>query len=117
MLGLLAREVFNVLVGVVDDGVETARNVEQLVINTFDRAAQRAGELGRGIARALRRLGVDEVDDCLSLGEVELSVQERPLREFTGPRLPCAAANAACSTSLSTTGEPWQWSSALSSPV
>ena len=58
--------------------VDAEKNVEQLVINTFNRAAQRAGELGRGIARALRRLGVDEVDDCLSLGEVELSVQERP---------------------------------------
>lgn len=117
MLGLLAREVFNVLVGVVDDGVETARNVEQLVINTFDRAAQRAGELGRGIARALRRLGVDEVDDCLSLGEVELSVQDARCVNSPGRACRAPAANAACSTSLSTTGEPWQWSSALSSPV
>ena len=69
-----------------------ARTIEQAVVDRLDRAAQRAGELGGGVACALRSLGVDEVDDRLRLGEIHLAVQEGALRKFAGSRLPCARA-------------------------
>jgi len=85
---LRRAEVLDVLVRIVEHGVEMAAQVRQPVIDRPDGALERPAELPGGVRGGVCRLGVDEVDDGLGLRQVELAVQEGPAREFAGSRLP-----------------------------
>ena len=89
---LRRAEVLDVLVRIVEYGVEMAAQVRQPVIDRPDGAFERPAELPGGVRGGVGRLGVDEVDDRLRLGEIHLAVQKGALREFAGPRLPRARA-------------------------
>ena len=85
---LRRAEVLDVLVRIVEHGVEMAAQVRQPVVDRPDGALERPAELPGGVRGGVGRLGVDEVDDGLGLRQVELAVQEGPAREFAGSRLP-----------------------------
>ena len=57
-------------------------------------AEDRAGELGGGVFRALRALGVDEVGHGLGGAQIHAAVQKGALGKLPGQRLPRAEAKA-----------------------
>lgn len=114
---LRRAEVLDVLVRIVEHGVEMAAQVRQPVIDRLDGALERPAELPCGVRGGVCRFGVNEVDDGLGLRQVELAVQEGPAREFAGPACRAPAASSASSPAASMAGEPWHCSSTVSSPV
>ena len=115
---LLPARVLDVLVGVVHHGVKPADHLQEPVVDPLHPAAEAAPQLLHGVPCGLCRLRLDEVDDRLRRASGHPAVEEGPLGELP-PRPACRtpAAKRARSPSASTTGEPWQWNSALSSPV
>ena len=88
---LVARESeeVEVLVRIVEDGVEMAHEVREPVVDGGNGVPERAAHLARGVGGGVRRLRVDEVHDGFGLGEVHAAVEEGALCKFAGPGLPC----------------------------
>ena len=64
-------------------------DIDPAVVDRVDPFAHRARDLPGGVGRGVGGLGVDEVDDGLGLGQVQLAVEKGPLGEFTGPGQAC----------------------------
>ena len=81
-------DVRDILVRVVHHGVKPGGDVQQGIRHRLKVPAQRAGELGGGVAGGGGSLRVDEVNHRLRLRKVHAAVQKSPLGELPGPRLP-----------------------------
>lgn len=114
---LLPLQGVDVLIRIVQNSVKVGQKVHQMVIDAVDAPTHHPGELSGGVPGGLRSLGVDEVDDRLRLNQVQLAVEEGPPGELPGLACRAPAWNRASSAALSTAGEPWHCSSAVSSPV
>ena len=78
----------DVLVRVVQHGVEVRYYVNHIRVHLLGPAAERAAELAGGVDGGLGCGGLDDVDDGLGLGEVEPAVQKGALGELARPGLP-----------------------------
>ena len=63
-------------------------DVRQSLIDPLHPPGQGAGELAGGLAGGRGGFSVDEVDDRLGLGQVQLAVEEGPLGELPRPGRP-----------------------------
>ena len=82
------REGVDILVGVIEHGVEMRAQIDPAVVDRVDLFADRTCNLSGGVCRRVGCLGVDEIDHGFGLRQIHLAVQKRAAREFTGPRLP-----------------------------
>ena len=85
---LLGLNILNVLVGVIHHGVKPGGDVDEGFLHRLQTAAQTAVQLSRGVFRSGGGLGIDEIDDSLCLRQIHFAVEEGPLGEFPGLRLP-----------------------------
>ena len=68
----------------IEHGLDIGRNGEQGVVKSADPAAEGVFELGCCEPRGAFGTGLDEVEDGLGLGQVDLSIQKGALGEFAG---------------------------------
>ena len=76
-------EVLNVLVRVIQNGVEMAAQIRQAVIYRQQYLLQSAPYLPRGVGGGVGGLRLDQIDDCLRLGQIQFTIQKGPLRKFS----------------------------------
>ncbi len=84
---VLHAEVLNVLVRIIEHGVKVRGYVRQKRIHALGAAADRAGELPRGVARGFDALRVDNIRHRLRARQLHPSGQERALCKFARSRL------------------------------
>ena len=85
-LELLGLEGVQVLVGVVQHRAEVGHHVGQAAVNCVNPPGEGPGELAGGLPGGGGGLRLNEVDDRLGLGQVQLSVEEGPLGGPWGSR-------------------------------
>ena len=68
------REGVDILVGVIEHGMEMRAQVDPAVIDRVDPFSDRARDLPGGVCRRVGSFGVDEIDHSLGLRQVHLAV-------------------------------------------
>ena len=68
------REGVDILVGVIEHGVEMRAQIDPAVVDRVDLFADRTCNLSGGVCRRVGSFGVDEIDHGLSLRQVHLAV-------------------------------------------
>ena len=86
-LQLLHSEGVDILVGVVQHGVEVGHHIHKAAVDLLHPLGEGAGELPRRLPGGLGSLGVDEVHDGLGLGQVQTAVEEGPPGKLPGAGL------------------------------
>ena len=79
---ILQPEILNVLVRVIQHGMEVAAQVHQLIVNGCQLLLQHAAYLTGGIGGSIGGIGFNQVDDGFCLGQVHFPVQKCPLGKF-----------------------------------
>ena len=82
----------DLLIRIVQNRVKMAAQVGQHFINRLQPGRQRAAHLSGGIGGGIRRLGFNQIDDGLRLGQIHAPVEKSPLGKLSpaggpGPRL------------------------------
>ena len=68
------REGVDILVGVIEHGVEMRAQIDPAVVDRVDPFSDRARDLPGGVCRRVGSFGVDEIDHGLGLRQVHLAV-------------------------------------------
>ena len=77
----------NVFVRKIDVGFDVRQSLDHFVAEIVDALGELAGQLLVG-RRQASSVGVDQVRDGFGLGQIDPSVEKRPLREFAGSARP-----------------------------
>ena len=80
---ILKIEIVDILVGVVQYGVEVAAQVGQIVVNGCQFLLQDAAYLSGSVGGGVGGVCFDQIDDSFCLGQIQLSVKESALCELT----------------------------------
>ena len=78
----------DILVRIVQNGVEMRADIDPAVIDGVNFPADRTGDLTGGVRCGVGGLGIDEIDDGFCLRQIHPAVQKRAAGELARPCLP-----------------------------
>ena len=83
------RKIFNILVGIVQNGVVVRAKIGEKVVNFIYPAPNRTAELTGSVFGGLGSLGIDDIRHRLCARKIHAPVQKRTLCKFARECLPC----------------------------
>ena len=75
-------KIINIFIGIIQDGVEVAAKIHQIIVNGHQLLLQLATHLAGSIGGGIGGVRFDQIDHRFGLGQIQMAVQKSPLGKF-----------------------------------